>query len=81
MAQLMVALIGPGAGPQVPRGGGACVVRISGMQDGYAKIFVDNLLHKTVIGNGNSDIPEGEFVSVEYNGKSRTLIAEVVRRG
>lgn len=80
MAQLMVALIGPGCGPRVPRGGGTCVVRISGMHDGYAKIFVDNMLHKTVINNGNCDVPEGEFVSIEYEGKSRTLIAEVVRK-
>lgn len=80
MSWLMVALIGPGTGPRVPINRRKSVLRITGYEGpGFVKAFVDGILHAKQGSNGNTDLPEGEFVQVEYDGPSKCLIAEIAR--
>ena len=79
MPWLMVALIGPGKGPKVPLAQKKAVLRVTGCNGGCVRAFVDEELKETTYGNGNFDLPTGDFAQIEYDGKSKILIAEIVR--
>jgi hypothetical protein len=79
MSWLMVALIGPGKGPSIPLSKKAAVLRVSGHQGGVVNAYVDSVRCLQASGNGNYPLDPGEFVEVEYDGPSKSLIAEVVR--
>lgn len=88
MASLMVGLIGPGVGPDVPLHGHKFVLRISGI--GIDNVEFPIVVHlkdaerketelRHCVQNGNYNMPETDYVSIEYVGNAPTLIAEIIR--
>lgn len=83
MADRLVALLGPGVGPEVPLLGRRAKIRVNGLREGErVAVTLQNgkgVVSSSIKEDGDHSIECGRMVSVSHEGTSIGLICEVIR--